>query len=82
METATKSVTIYSTPTCPFCHMAKEYFKANNIEFTDKDASVPEVGREMIERSHQMGVPVIYIGDEQIIGFDRPRLAAALGLAA
>lgn len=76
-----KTVTIYSTPTCHFCHMAKEFFTENKIKFTDHDVSADGNARnEMIEKSGQMGVPVIYIGDEMIIGFDEDKLRETLGL--
>ena len=76
-----KNVTVYSTPTCHFCHAAKEFFKENNIAFTDYDvASNLEKRQEMLTKSGQMGVPVITIGDELIVGFDKPRIMTALGL--
>jgi len=76
-----KNVTVYSTPTCHFCHMAKEFFKANNIAFTDYDvASNLEKRQEMLSKSGQMGVPVITIDNELIVGFDKPRIIKALGL--
>ena len=76
-----KNVTIYSTPTCHFCHMAKEYFKENNVAYTEYDvASDLEKRKEMLEKTGQMGVPVIVIGEEFIIGFDKPRIEKALGL--
>ena len=76
-----KQVTIYSTPTCHFCHMAKEFFDENKVKYTDHDVSVDGNARnEMIEKSGQMGVPVIYIDDEMIVGFDEDRLREALGL--
>lgn len=83
------TVTIYSTPTCHFCHMAKEFFKANNVVFTDHNvAENAEKRQEMIQKSGQMGVPVIFIGDpsdpsgqaEMVIGFDEERLRGLLGL--
>ncbi len=78
-----KKVTIYSTPTCHFCHMAKEFFTAHNVAFTDFNVSSDLAKRqEMISKSGQMGVPVIFIGDEMIIGFDQGRIASALGIAA
>ena len=78
---AAKNVVIYSTPTCHFCHMAKEFFTENNVKFTDYDVSADiERRNEMIEKSGQMGVPVIYIGDQMIIGFDEDQLREALGL--
>ncbi len=76
-----KQVTIYSTPTCHFCHMAKEFFTEHNIPFTDYDVgSDLEKRKEMVARSRQMGVPVIFVGDEMMVGFDRERLTSALEL--
>jgi glutaredoxin 3 len=78
---AEKNVTIYSTPTCAFCNMAKEFFKENNIPFTEHDvASDTEKRNEMIAKSGQMGVPVIYIGEEMVIGFDEAKVRSLLGL--
>ena len=76
-----KDVIIYSTPSCHFCHMAKDFFKDNNVAYTDYNVAVDqEKRREMMEKSGQLGVPVILIGNELIVGFDRPRIAKALGL--
>ncbi len=68
-------VTIYSTPTCHFCHMAKEFFDANGVAYTDYNvASDLEKRKEMIEKSGQMGVPVIDVGGTYVVGFDEMRL--------
>lgn len=76
-----QKVTVYSTPTCHFCNMAKEYFKANNVAFEAFDVSVdPEKRREMMDISGQLGVPVITIDNNVIIGFNKPKLAEFLGL--
>jgi glutaredoxin 3 len=76
-----KEVTIYSTPSCHFCHMAKEFFTANNIAFTDYNvASDQEKRAEMMEKTGQMGVPVIQIGDELVIGFNKPVISQLLGI--
>ena len=76
------TVTIYSTPTCHFCHMAKDYFTENNIAFTDYDvASDMQRRTEMLDKTGQMGVPVIMVGDEVIVGFDQPKLAQLLSIA-
>jgi glutaredoxin 3 len=76
-----KKVVIYSTPTCHFCQMTKAFLKENNIEFTDHDVSTDaERRKEMIEKSGQMAVPVVYVGDEMMIGFNKDKLSAALGL--
>ena len=76
-----QNVTIYSTPTCHFCHMAKDFFKEKNIAYTEYNvASNIEKRKEMVEKSGQMGVPVIIIGDELIVGFDRPKISQLLGV--
>ena len=76
-----KNVVIYSTPTCHFCQMTKEFFKEHNIEYTDYDVSTDaEKRQEMIEKSGQMGVPVVFVDDEMMIGFDKDKLSKALGL--
>ncbi len=75
------SVKIYSTPSCPYCIRAKQFFKDNNIEFADYDVSVDEErARELTERSGQMGVPVIEINGEIIVGFDKEAIIKALKL--
>jgi glutaredoxin-like YruB-family protein len=74
-------VTIYSTVTCSFCKMAKMYFQDNNVAYTEKDVTTdPALQQEMIEKSGQMGVPVITIDDQVVIGFDKPRLQELLGI--
>lgn len=76
-----KNVTIYSTPTCHFCHMAKEFMTANNIKFTDYNVATDlEKRKEMVDKSGQMGVPVIDIDGELMVGFEQDRLASALGI--
>lgn len=78
-----KTVTIYSTPTCHFCQMSKDYFKENGVAYTEYDVAHDlEKRQEMIQKSGQMGVPVIFVGEDMIIGFDKERLASTLGLAA
>lgn len=76
------TVIIYSTPTCHYCHAAKEFFKENNIEYTEKDVATDEVARkEMIEKTGQLGVPVIQIDDKPpIIGFDKGVVSDLLGM--
>ena len=72
-------VKIYSTPTCPFCKRAKEFFKKHNVEYEDVNVAENEKSRdEMVEKSGQMGVPVIEIGDKIIVGFDEQELKKAL----
>lgn len=73
------SVTIYSTPVCHFCQAAKEFFKENNVEYTEHDvAAEAEKREEMIEMTGQMGVPVIRIGDDVVIGFDEGKVKELL----
>jgi glutaredoxin-like YruB-family protein len=75
------NVTIYSTPTCPYCKLAKEFLKENKVAFTDVDVSADQAkAQEMIRKSGQMGVPVIDVDGTIIVGFDQKRLKAALGL--
>ncbi len=76
-----KKVTVYSTSTCPFCVRAKQYLKDNNVPFEDIDVSEnEEKAQEMIKKSGQMGVPVLEIGSEIIVGFDKEKIKAALGI--
>ena len=66
---------IYSTPTGHFCQMTKEYFKQNKIQYDEFDvASNMEKRKEMMEKSGQLGVPVILVDNQLVVGFDRPRL--------
>jgi len=77
-----KNVTIYSTPTCHFCHAAKEFFKEHNIAFTDYNVSEDATKRdEMIQKSGQMGVPVIFIDSDMVTGFDESRVKKLLNIA-
>ena len=76
-----KNVTIYSTPTCHFCHMAKDFFKEKGVAFTEYNvASDLEKRKEMVAKSGQLGVPVIVIGDEFVVGFNKPKIVQLLGL--
>ncbi len=76
-----KNVKVYSTPTCPYCQHAKQFLKDNNIEFENIDvAADPAKGQEMVKETGQMGVPVIEIDGEFIIGFDQEKTKTALGL--
>jgi glutaredoxin 3 len=76
-----KTVKVYSTPTCPYCIRAKQFLKDNNIVFEDVDVSLNETEAEqMVEKSGQMGVPVLDIDGQIIIGFDKEKIKEALGL--
>ena len=63
-------ITIYTTAGCVYCKMAKEFFKRNKISYEEKDISDDNARREMIEKSNQLGVPVIDIDGQIIAGFD------------
>ncbi|MCM8804783.1 MAG: NrdH-redoxin [Candidatus Omnitrophica bacterium] len=76
-----KKVIIYSTKTCPYCRLAKEFLKNNNIDFIDYDVGENrEKLEEMIKKSGQIGVPVIDIEGEIIVGFDKERIKEILGI--
>lgn len=76
-----KNVTIYTTPTCHFCKAAKEFFTEHNIQYTNKDVTTnPEFANEMIAKSQQMGVPVIDIEGQIIVGFDESKLRELLDI--
>ena len=81
MATKTKKVTIYSTPTCVYCEMAKDFFAENGIKYENFDVAADVVKRkEMMEKSGQLGVPVIMVGDDLIVGFNEDRLKELLGV--
>lgn len=74
-------VIVYSTPTCPWCHKVKDFLNEHNIEFDDIDVSSDQKkAEEMIKKSGQMGVPVVDIAGEVIVGFDEPTLRKLLKL--
>ena len=74
-------VTIYSTPTCHFCKLTKEFLREKNVPFEEVNvAGNPQKSQEMIEKSGQMGVPVIDIDGKIIIGFDKNAIRKALKL--
>lgn len=75
------NVLIYTTPTCHYCHMAKEFFKENKIEYEEKDVSRDlEARKDMIEKTGSLGVPVIEVDGEAVSGFDKKWLQDKLGL--
>jgi len=78
---AKPKVIVYSTPSCPYCHAAKEFLKENKIEYKDIDVSKEQdKAQEMIEKSGQMGVPVLDIDGTIIVGFDKDAIKKALKL--
>lgn len=76
-------VTIYSTPMCGYCKMTKAFFQEHNVEYTEKDISSDQALRdEAVAKSHQMSVPIIEIDDQIVVGFQKEKLSALLGIAA
>ena len=76
-----KQVIIYSLPNWPHCIKAKEYFSQNEITYTDYDVAQDKAkAKEMVEKSKQMGTPVIIVDGEMVIGFNQPKLDKLLGL--
>lgn len=76
-----KNVKVYSTPTCPYCVKAKQFLTDNNIEFENIDiSSDPEKAQEVVSKSGQIGVPVLDIDGEIIIGFDKEKITRTLGI--
>ncbi len=74
-------VIVFSTPTCGFCNQAKSYFRQKNVRYTDIDVSRDQAAaRDMVRRSGQQGVPVIDIGGQLVLGFNRPKIDQLLGL--
>jgi glutaredoxin 3 len=74
-------VKVYSTPVCPYCHTLKEFLKERGVAFEDIDVSKDDkIMDDMIQRSGQMGVPVVEIDGQMIIGFDREKILNLLGL--
>ncbi|HEX7368534.1 MAG TPA: glutaredoxin domain-containing protein [Candidatus Saccharimonadales bacterium] len=79
MAQATSPVIVYSAGWCAFCHMAKEYLDKLGIKYDDRDVeSKKEFMDEAVDKSHQMGIPVLDISGDIIVGFDRPKIDAAL----
>ena len=76
-----KNITIYSTPTCTYCHAAKDFLKEKGVAFTDYNVATDLARRkEMVEKSGQMGVPVIDVDGTIMVGFDKVELAQAVGI--
>ena len=76
-----KNVKIYSTPTCHFCHMAKDFFDEKGVTYTEYNvAEDAEKRAEMVEKTNQMGVPVIDVEGEIVIGFNEAKLKELIGI--
>lgn len=77
----TEDVIVFTTPVCPYCHKAKDFFKENGISYKEKDvASDKKAMEEMINASGEMGVPQIWVGNSIIVGYDKEQLKKALKL--
>ncbi len=75
MNDAANKVTVYSADWCGFCHAAKQYFDKLGVKYTEKNVEAdPAFAQEAVEKSGQMGIPVIDIDGEIIVGFDRPKI--------
>ncbi len=78
----TKKVEIFSTPTCHFCHMAKEWLGSHGVPFEDYNVGENiEKRKEMVEMTGQLGVPVIRIGEDVMVGFNPGQMAKILEIA-
>ena len=76
-----KSITIYSTPTCHYCNLAKDFLKQHNIKYTEYDVAADlDKRKEMVDKSGQMGVPVIDIEGQIMVGYSEDELAKTLGI--
>ena len=74
-------IIIYTTPSCVYCKMAKDFFRANNVAYQEFDVAFDDKAREeMVNKSHQLGVPVIDVSGKIFVGFNKPEIAKALGI--
>lgn len=73
-----KNIIVYTSSTCPYCTLAKDYLDEKGLEYTEKNVqSDPQARKELMDMGH-MGVPVVVIGDEQIVGFDKNKIDLAV----
>ncbi|MCI0533251.1 glutaredoxin family protein [bacterium] len=76
-----RTITIYTTPTCPYCKMAKDFFQKNQLEYSEKNVATDHAAREeAVAKSGHMGVPVIDIDGTVVVGFNEPAIRKALGI--
>ncbi len=81
MITPQPKVIIFSTPTCSFCRLAKQYFNEKRVRYTEIDVARDQrAAQDMLRRTGQMGVPVIMINNRPIVGFDKPKINQLLGI--
>lgn len=77
-----KNAIVYSTPSCMYCGLVKDFFKQNNVQFTEHNVATDLSKRkEMIDKTGQMGVPVIEIDGQVVVGFDEPKLRSILQIS-
>jgi len=75
------TVKVFTTPVCPYCYTLKEFLKEKGVAFEDIDVSKDEKGREyLIQKSGQMGVPIVEIDGQIVIGFDREKIVKLLDI--
>jgi len=80
-ETKEHKIKIYSTQTCPYCHMLKQYLDEKGFKYEDIDVAADQKAREdMVEKSGQMGVPVAEIDGETVVGFNKEKINELLGI--
>ena len=73
------NIKVYSTPTCPYCHMAKDFLRTKGVDFEDIDVSTDRIAaQEMVQKTGQMGVPVIDINGKILVGFDKQAIEKEL----
>lgn len=74
-------VKLFTTPTCPYCVALKAFLKEHNIEFEQIDVSQnAQLAKELVEKTGQMGVPVLEIDEEIVVGFDREKISQLLNI--
>lgn len=75
------NITIYTTPSCVYCKMTKDFFKEHNVEYEEKDVSADEAAlQEMVKKSGQLGVPVVDVDGKIVVGFDKATLRTLVGV--
>ena len=74
-----KKIKVYTSSTCPYCVMAKEYLAEKGLEYEEKNVQTDKAARQELMKMGYTGVPVVVIGDEEIVGFDKAKIDEALG---
>ncbi|QQK07983.1 glutaredoxin family protein [Miniphocaeibacter halophilus] len=74
------NVVVYSSDTCPYCVAAKQFLENNKVAFTEKNISKDSSARTELMKMGHMGVPVILVDEQEVVGFDEPKLRNLLGL--